>query len=201
MALNISEILADSLLALCEEKPLEKISVSDIQKHSGVSRQAFYNHFRDKYDLIEYIYLNRIIRRWRSAEVDLEYYDCLVDSFRQYARYHTFGQIVRAAMSRALSGSYSRKIARLISLNVHQKQFGAEALPDALRFASEYHSIAAMSMTITWILSDMPSSPEVIAENITKMRDAGLSHLLYKNHSADNPYPKAANKASKNNKC
>ena len=61
LAIDVKALLADALLELCEQKPLSKISVSDIQAQSGVSRQAFYNHFRDKQDLIQYIYLNRII--------------------------------------------------------------------------------------------------------------------------------------------
>ena len=35
-----------------------------------------------------------------------------------------------------------------------------------------------MTMTIWWILSDMPVSPDFITDMITKMRDAGLSHML-----------------------
>lgn len=61
LAIDVKALLADALLDLCEQKPLSKISASDIQAQSGVSRQAFYNHFRDKQDLIQYIYLNRVI--------------------------------------------------------------------------------------------------------------------------------------------
>ncbi len=43
---------------------------------------------------------------------------------------------------------------------------------------TEYHSRAAMTMTIWWILSDMPVSPDFITDMITKMRDAGPSHML-----------------------
>ena len=90
MALNVKEILSDALLKLCEEKPLGKISIADIQKESTVSRQAFYNHFRDKNDLIQYIYLNRIIVNWRSTESDLDYYSSLLDLFERFAKYHVF---------------------------------------------------------------------------------------------------------------
>lgn len=36
------------------EKPLDKISVIEIAQQAGVSRKAFYNHFTDKYDLINW---------------------------------------------------------------------------------------------------------------------------------------------------
>ena len=199
MAINVDELLADCLIALCEEKPLSKISISDIQKRSGVSRQAFYNHFRDKHDLIQYIYLNRVIRKWKSASTDLDYYDSLVDSFHQYTKYHNFMKQACTMTGQNCLRDFMLEYCKKFDFEWHQKQYGEKPIPEALRFATEYHSIAAMSMTIAWILSDMPSSPEVMAENITKMRDAGLSHLLYKTHSDDNPYPKAANKAGQNN--
>ena len=42
MAINIHKILSDTLLELCKEKKLQSITVQDILKRSGVSRQAFY---------------------------------------------------------------------------------------------------------------------------------------------------------------
>lgn len=61
MAINIHKILSDTLLELCKEKKLQSITVQDILKRSGVSRQAFYNRFRDKYELIQWTYLHNIL--------------------------------------------------------------------------------------------------------------------------------------------
>lgn len=44
-------------------------------------------------------------------------------------------------------------------------------MPEDLCLATEYHSRAAITMTIWWILSDMPVSPDFITDMITKMRD------------------------------
>lgn len=48
--------IAHALLVLAEEKAYETITVSDIIARSGVSRNTFYYHFRDKEDLISWIY-------------------------------------------------------------------------------------------------------------------------------------------------
>lgn len=50
--------IAGALLALAEEKPYAAITASDIIARSGVSRNTFYYHFRDKADLISWIYWN-----------------------------------------------------------------------------------------------------------------------------------------------
>ena len=47
MAINVKSIIADTVLKLCQEKSLSKVTIADIQEASGVSRQTFYNHFKD----------------------------------------------------------------------------------------------------------------------------------------------------------
>ena len=49
-------ILADSMKELLREKSFVNIGVQDIVKNCNVSRTAFYNHFKDKYDLVGWIY-------------------------------------------------------------------------------------------------------------------------------------------------
>lgn len=56
------EVLAITLKELAEEKTLDKISVSDIVQESGYSTATFYRHFKDKYDLADWIYSNDISR-------------------------------------------------------------------------------------------------------------------------------------------
>lgn len=48
--------LAASMKKLMRQKPFEKISVSDICNDCGINRKSFYYHFRDKYDLVNWIF-------------------------------------------------------------------------------------------------------------------------------------------------
>ena len=47
--------LVQSLKNLLLEKPLSKITVTDITEDCGISRMAFYYHFKDIYDLVEWV--------------------------------------------------------------------------------------------------------------------------------------------------
>jgi len=53
--------LADSLKKLMKEKPFEKISVIDICEGCGMNRKSFYYHFKDKYDLVNWIFYTDFI--------------------------------------------------------------------------------------------------------------------------------------------
>ena len=48
--------LEQSLKNLLREKPLSKITVTDITEDCGISRMTFYYHFKDKYDLVNWIF-------------------------------------------------------------------------------------------------------------------------------------------------
>ena len=47
--------LVASLKELLAEKPLDKITVTDLTEHCGVNRMTFYYHFKDIYDLVDWI--------------------------------------------------------------------------------------------------------------------------------------------------
>ena len=49
--------LAESLKKLLLKKPLNKITINDLTTDCGISRMAFYYHFKDIYDLVEWVCL------------------------------------------------------------------------------------------------------------------------------------------------
>lgn len=68
-------------------------------------------------------------------------------------------------------------------MKLHQLYYGDKPMPEALKIATQYHAIATMGITISWILSDMPSSPQEMADLISGLRNTGFGFLLN-----DNPY-------------
>ena len=45
----------DAFCELYSQKPIEKISVQEITNMAGYNRSSFYQHFRDVYDLLDYL--------------------------------------------------------------------------------------------------------------------------------------------------
>ena len=48
--------ISDSFKKILKEKPYEKIYVGEIFEDCGLTRKSFYYHFRDKYDLVSWIF-------------------------------------------------------------------------------------------------------------------------------------------------
>ena len=53
MSHTTKQDLEASLKKLLLEKPLDKITIQDLTNDCGISRMAFYYHFKDIYDLVE----------------------------------------------------------------------------------------------------------------------------------------------------
>ena len=65
--------LAQAIKELMNEKPLVKISIADIVDRCQMNRQSFYYHFRDKYDLVNWIFYTELITELQNSPNKDEY--------------------------------------------------------------------------------------------------------------------------------
>ena len=49
-------MFADALETMMERIPLSKVRVADLCARCGVERRVFYYHFKDKYDLVAWMF-------------------------------------------------------------------------------------------------------------------------------------------------
>lgn len=65
--------LAAALRELMAEQPFEKINVAQICERCNMHRKSFYYHFKDKYDLINWIFDTEIITVTQQGDDSLVY--------------------------------------------------------------------------------------------------------------------------------
>ena len=90
---NITKLaLSNALKELLEELSFEKISVSDICERCHMNRKSFYYHFKDKYELVNWIFDTEFVEvnqtnamyaqnesfafddRWKNIEIICDYF-------------------------------------------------------------------------------------------------------------------------------
>lgn len=69
--------LANALKELMEEYPFEKINVAQICEKCSMNRKSFYYHFKDKYDLVNWIFDTEIITIVKQEDPQQTYEDRL----------------------------------------------------------------------------------------------------------------------------
>lgn len=175
MAIDVKALIADALLRLCEKKTLDTIKVKDILTESGVSRQAFYNHFRDKYDLINWIYYTYIMDNFHDVDIKEEIYDRLIHYFSNIKRYHSFMKQALMINGQNCLRDYMTECMKEWDLSWHLHWFAkegeaAEPVSEKLKFSVWYHSLGNVSVIINWVMDDMPVSVEEMAQWIMEVK-------------------------------
>ena len=82
MRFDSKRALERSFLELLGEKEAERITVGEITERCGGSRQTFYKHYRDKYELINTIYLNLVDEPLQIFLKDGDWHKCVLTTHR-----------------------------------------------------------------------------------------------------------------------
>lgn len=105
--------LAVALKGLIESRPFSKISIGDICEQCEISRKSFYYHFKDKYDLVNWIFYSEfaiIAERkeytlgWNFLEDLCKYFYNNHDFYRK--TFHVTGQNPFSDLCRILFGRF-----------------------------------------------------------------------------------------------
>ena len=181
MALNIHKILANTLLDLCREKKLEAITIKDILEETGVSRQTFYNRFKDKNDLIQWTYDNLVLSEFHKKGEAGTYYENTLNYCRALEKYRFFMKQAYQLQGQNNLRDSIYEYAIEYDYKWHCKQMGIESMNEELAYISRYHSIASINMEMEWICSRYKDrvTPEEIARRITKIRRISMSDKFF----------------------
>ena len=76
--------LEDSLKKFLLKKPLDKITISDLTSDCGISRMAFYYHFKDIYDLVEWACIEDATRALQGKKTYATWQEGLLQEEREF---------------------------------------------------------------------------------------------------------------------
>lgn len=152
--------IAQSFKQLLESQDPESITVSAICSACGVNRKTFYYHFRDKYELVEWIYDTELADELRSisATTALDRWGlfCAVCAYLDRNR-----PFYRKTMQHGGQNSFT-DYARSLATAMLERQL-AGLLPEssphydrALSFIVTFYADAFVASIRRWILSDDP---------------------------------------------
>ena len=71
--------ISRSFVRLLEDTPIERVTIAEICAEAGVSKRSFYNHFCDKYDIINKTHIIPVFENETEGSLD-----ALENYFRRY---------------------------------------------------------------------------------------------------------------------
>lgn len=180
-SLITKKIIAYSLKKVMETTPFAKVSISQIMSEAGIRRQTFYNHFQDKFELLDWIYQQDISENI-SDFLDYEEWDKVIYRILDYFYRHQifYRNALQLSEQNSFDQSFYRHTKGLLQTIITDLAADdhSEAAPASLDTSAQFYSYAFVGVTKEWVLSGCQKSPEQLADETVAVLTASISGLL-----------------------
>lgn len=162
------QALADSLKKLLLHKPVDKITINDLTTECGISRMAFYYHFKDIYDLVEWV----CIEDGKKALQDKNTYDTwqegMLQVFEAVLENKLFILNVYRSISREKIENYLYGLTyELIANVVEEKCVGVDLADEDKAFIAEFYKYGFVGIILGWIDRGMKEDYKEIVKRMS----------------------------------
>ena len=157
--------LAASLKKRMQEKDFEKISVIDICEGCGMNRKSFYYHFKDKYDLVNWIFYTDFIsiaRDW-VCENGWDLVEMLIEMFYRDQDFY------RSALEIEGQNSFRDYFFDSMMPIFHMFLNEVSEEEEFIRNNSRYISDAFLAVLQSWLQAGCPQDPRQLHSSIRQI--------------------------------
>lgn len=169
--------LAAAMKKCMERMPVEKVTVKEIVEECGTTRQTFYRHFLDKYDLINWYFDKILSESFKHMGTGETVYESLVRKFRfiEHERLF-FDAAFRYDDQNSLRDHDYRKIHAFYTNMIESRT--KEPLSSELNFILEMYCRGSVYMTTRWVSGEIECTPEEMAKRLVEAMPAVLAEVF-----------------------
>lgn len=173
------KLIREAFIKMLNERPLNKITVTDIVNECEINRNTFYYHYADIYEVLSEIFQTEL-----QTAID-EYNDTLSweDGFlvatefaleNKTAIYHVYNSMQREELE-----DYIYNVAGNVMENyVDRESEGINAAFEDKVLIASFYQCALTEMVLRWIATGMKGDPDVIIKRIGLLFDGNITLSL-----------------------
>ena len=172
-------LLAESLKELAKFKAVDKITIRELTKNCGLTPPTFYNHFRDKYDLMAWIYnrqAEELMKNFGSPITFEQVVWCIIEIV--LADEEFYSNVLKNAVGqnsfRYATNDYSIKLTE----EWIKARHNLDELPDDIQFHVKFYMRGFADIFVEWFLGKRKPPPQELARLIVEAMPAPLKPLL-----------------------
>ncbi len=185
MANTTKQALENSLKRMMLKKPLDKITIQDITADCGISRMAFYYHFKDIYDLIEWVCIEDASRALQGKKTCDTWQEGLVQIFEAVLENKPFVLNACRCISREQMENFLLRLTYgLIRGVVDEKSRGSSISEQDKAFIAEFYKYSFVGVLLDWIKQGMNADYHTIAHKIAVTMQGNIDNAI-RNFTAD----------------
>ena len=178
---NTDDLLAASFKELLCKAPMEKITINDITDKAGVIRPTFYNHFADKYALLEYIVRHDLLEPIKPLLLNDMIQEGLTLLFSSMQNERAFYERAVCIDGQNSFESIARsEVSKLLLEIIDQKKQGKSHKYTWLdrQIIAEYYANSMCYVAIAWIKRDYMISPKDLSEVYKYLTKSSMMDVL-----------------------
>lgn len=183
---NTKLALEASLKKLLLTKALDKITINDLTADCGISRMAFYYHFRDIYDLVEWVCVEDGRKALQGKKTYDTWQEGMSQIFEAVMENKPFILNVYRSVSKDKIESYLYKLTYgLLADVVEEKCRGIELAKEHKSFIAEFYKYGFVGIMLDWIGRGMKEDYGEIVEKMSVMLHGSIRQSIRNFEKAD----------------
>ena len=171
--------LEQSLKNLLLQKPLSKITISDIADDCGINRMTFYYHFKDIYDLIEWSCEEDARKALEGKKTYDTWQQGLLQIFEAVQENKPIILNVYRSVSREQVENYLYRITYdLLEGVVEEQAQGMSVRDEDKAFIATVYKYAFVGLMLDWIKNDMKADPALLVDRLAAVIHGNVAAAL-----------------------
>lgn len=171
--------LVASLKRLLGQKPLAKITISDITEDCGINRMTFYYHFKDIFDLIEWACEDEARAALAGKKTYTTWQEGFLEIFRAVQENKPFIMNVYHSVSREQVENYLFQVTYGLIIGVVEEAASGMQVPQKDKeFLAHFYKYAFVGLMLDWIRGGMKDDPELLVSRLSTIIRGNIAAAL-----------------------
>lgn len=159
--------LEQSLKNLLLKKPLTKITINDIAEDCGINRMTFYYHFKDIYDLVEWVCVEDARKALKENNTYETWQQGFLQIFEAVRENKPFVMNVYRCVHQEQVEKYIKPLVDHLVLGIIDEEIGTMTVQDVDKaFIARVYSYIFVGIMLDWIKDDMQEDPKEVVDRL-----------------------------------
>ena len=165
--------IADKMRELMKHKSIDKIRVTEICKAADIGRPTFYYHFKDKYDLVAWMFytdaygtditsVTSAAEGMNKMKQEILFYKRAYEDSSQNALWHYMLEY------------FVKRYTELV-----KEKLGTDILDTQLAYSIRFYCMGSIGMTQEWVLMDNITSAETVVKMMFQSMPENMRTILF----------------------
>ena len=179
MAADTKQMIADSLFGLLEHKKIDDITVKYLVEYCGISRQTFYYHFQDIYDLVEWACIEDASKALQGKKTYETWQEGLLQIFEAVLENKPFILNAYRCISREQMERFLYQLTYGLIRGVVEEQSRGTAISEEDKsFIAEFYKYSFVGVMLDWIRQGMTDDPQVLTGKISAAMRGSIANAI-----------------------